>query len=254
MVAGDLKFGLPFAHSWGMVCEMNKEVIEKLLLVQDCDSCANKLERELKLIPEYRQKWLRKLRELENQAMESKKELNHLEVDLRKTALDVETKQAQLTKLKIQQMSTKKNDEYQAFIREIGNTEEQIDGLETRELELMELIDVAKAAHAERVKSLTVVRTDTEQELARFDAAAEKDRIELAALQSKRVTLADGVDEDLLHIYTRMAKSKGLPVVVRMTDEGKCTGCHTIVPEAQKHTVLVGREMSHCSNCSRILF
>src|SRR5258707_11240427 len=62
----------------------------------------------------------------------------HIEADRKKLEIDVESKRAQIAKYRTQLSLIKSNTEYQALLKEIAKAEQEIDVIETHELEVME--------------------------------------------------------------------------------------------------------------------
>ena len=54
--------------------------------------------------------------------------------------------------------------------------------------------------------------------------------------------------------YERLLKSRGAPVVVEVTSELSCTGCHVKVTPSTMVRVQTGKEIVSCENCGRILY
>ncbi len=178
-----------------------------------------------------------------------------IEQEIQATEHETETKRQYLSKLKIQQAETRSNEEYQRFNNEIEKTGKIIDDLDTKELELMETLDEEKKQYAVIREKLTSIERDVEEELARFDHTAEKDKGRLAEMVAERNKLAARTDPETLDIYERMSKSKGLPVIVSMNDEAQCTGCHMTLTQAAKTKVVSAKgEVVTCENCGRFLY
>ena len=81
-----------------------------------------------------------KLRLVDDQASKDKidKLIQVNEVGIKSLELDIETRRDTISKLKVQQFETRKNDEYQALNHEIDRYQDDISNLEDSELELME--------------------------------------------------------------------------------------------------------------------
>ena len=60
------------------------------------------------------------------------------EVQISKIELDIETRKDSITKLKNQQLETKKNEEFAAMEHSINNYQDEISALEDDQLQLME--------------------------------------------------------------------------------------------------------------------
>lgn len=234
---------------------MTHDELEAFLVIQEQDVHIARLNKELQSLPELRERIVKRLQAARNRTADSKKHVVELEQQIQATEHDTGTKRQYLSKLKIQQGETRNNDEYQRFNAEIAKAEQQIDELETRELELMEQLDEERKQYAVTRDKLTALEREVEEELARFDHTAGQDKERLADMKAKRAQSAAPVNPETLELYERMAKSKGLPVIVSMNDEGQCTGCHMSLTQAVKSRVMAGRgEIVACENCGRLLY
>lgn len=227
--------------------------VEKLLRVQHHDQKLKSIEKELADIPLEEEDIREKLSSDQKALEEAKTNLQHVEVAIKNLELDVETRRDSITKLKVQQFETKKNEEFQKMGQEIERYEAEISELEDKEIELMEeageqksAFDAAKAKFeenevsvAEEIEDLGSLKTKLEE-----DAQKEKeDRNQQAA----------GVDEDLLYAYDRLFKAKAGMAVVGLVDE-VCQGCHMKVTKSTVVDVKNEKAVAHCENCGRILY
>ena len=232
---------------------MNCDTLSALLIVQERDRKINKLAKDLANLPELRAKIVLRLDTAKKRTHEAKRHMQETEVAIRNVEAEVEQKRQLIIKYKIQQGETRKNEEFQRYISEIAKTEQLIDALETRQLELMDSLETIKSDCAAQTAKLKEVERSVEEELAHFDHTAEEDKKRITSMKQERAELAASVDPDLLSIYDRMSMSKGLPVVVDMTEQGQCTGCYTILPPSVKLKVMGGEGIVYCDNCHRIL-
>lgn len=234
---------------------MNHDELEAFLVIQEQDTHITHLTKELSSLPELRERIVKRLNAARGRTADSKKQVMELEQGIQATEHESETKRQYLSKLKIQQGETRSNDEYQRFNTEIAKAEQAIDDLETKELELMEALDGERKQYDIVREKLKGIERDVEEELARFDHTAEKDKVRLIEMKAKRNQLSEKTNPDTLDLYDRMARSKGLPIIVSMNDEGQCTGCHMTLTQAVKTKVLSNKgEIATCENCGRFLY
>lgn len=73
----------------------------------------------------------------------------------------------------------------------------------------------------------------------------------LAELVQKRDNIASQIDPLSMQTYRNLRLHKGQAVV--KVEQGKCQGCHIILPVSEWHKVRAGN-LAHCSSCGRILF
>ena len=121
--------------------------VEKLLRVQHHDQRIAAIDKELTEIPMLEEDVREKLIEDETKQNDAKGVFQHTEVAIKNLELDIDTRKDSITKLKIQQYETKKNDEFTRMGEEIVRYGEEITGLEDQEIELMEQAETQKKAY-----------------------------------------------------------------------------------------------------------
>ena len=236
-----------------MVQTMNP-ALQSLLVLQERDLKIFESKHDLEQIPleaaKIKEGLTKKLQSLE----QAKASYMQAEKEVKQVDLDRQVRKETITKLKMRQGETKKNEEYQMLAHEIIRYGEEIDALETKELELMEQVDlrikereVAKEALAQE----KVFATEISQNLVARKKNSEK-RIDEAV--AERDELSSKVDPESLAIYQRILDRRGGKAVVLITAGGKCTGCNMKLPPSTLHQVLADTELVQCSECSRILY
>ena len=228
--------------------------LQSLLILQDRDSALAKASAELDSVPKEAEKIKSKLQEKLNKLQGAKDAYLQSEKAVKQVDLDRQVRKETITKLKMRQGETKRNEEYQMLSHEIVRYENEIDELETQELELMESVDqkkmqreAAKTAFEEEKVFATEL---TQQLVARKKSAEEK----IVVLKEKRAEAASKVDGDSLSLYERVFKSRGGTALVLVTESGQCRGCNIKLPPATVHRVIADKELIQCSECSRILY
>jgi predicted nucleic acid-binding Zn-ribbon protein len=227
--------------------------LEKLLVLQERDRRILALQQEMARIPIERAEIERRAQE-ETALVESLKlQTKKIESDRKSIDLEIEGKKGQISKYQIQQFQTKKNEEYQALTHEIERAKEEIDELETRELELMVKADEVHAALKTEQAKLADMENQFQSQretLAQREAAINK---ELRELKADRDARSKDIPEDVCEKYERIKRSKGASAIVGV-EHGNCQGCHLAVTPTVLHQVKSGREIVTCENCARILY
>ncbi|WP_372847261.1 hypothetical protein, partial [Pontiella sp.] len=123
--------------------------LEPIYALQKKDRRLIKILREIRDIPQRRS-------DIEAQLSGSKKKLamaldskKHTEATLKELELEVESLKEKVVKYKNQQMEAQTNDQYRAFVKEIGVVEDEIKALEEKEIHLMEALEQGKSIVAE---------------------------------------------------------------------------------------------------------
>jgi len=227
--------------------------LEQLLILQDRHQKIRQIQTEIKTLPLERA-------HLESQLAASaagvealKQRGRLLEVERKKLELDVGTRTESITRLKMQQYQTRKNDEFQAIGHEIERYENEIRKLEDQELELMIEADKLKGEIEAADKSARATKDTISRQLADLQTKSKALETQQQELGTEREALAAQIDADLLDQFERLFNSKGDAAVVAV-EHGVCTGCHMKVTTATASRVKAGKEIVSCENCGRILY
>jgi len=236
---------------------MPSAAIESLLILQDRDLKRRQVETQLKAIPIEIATVENKIA-AEKAAIENARvELKGLEVKKKGIETDIGAAEQKLAQYRTQQLSIKKNEEYQAMGQQIAAVQAQIGEFEGKELEIMYAIDEAKKRFAAAEAELKANISGHE---ARIKAMHERNQSLTAEL-----TQADGafqevrksVPEPRLRQYDRIAV-RNLPAVVAV-HAGKCGGCHLKVSSdvesaSRGKGVEATAALPTCDQCGRIVY
>jgi predicted nucleic acid-binding Zn-ribbon protein len=234
---------------------MPSPTIEQLLILQDRDTKRLGIEAQLKAVPkeiaavEQRiaaEKAAITLAKGELQAIESQKKILETEIGSAETLRG---------KYQLQQLSVKKNDEYQALGHQIIDVQRQIGELEGKELEAMYKIDEAKKRF---VAAEATLKQNIAGHEARIAAMRERDtslglehKAAVGAVEEARAPVAPSA----LEAYDRAAHRR-MPAVVAIRG-GKCGGCHLKVSsevESAARGKLEGIDFPTCDQCGQLVY
>jgi predicted nucleic acid-binding Zn-ribbon protein len=227
--------------------------LEQLLVLQDRQQKIRQIENEVRTLPLQRKNLEGQLAASAAAVEALKQRSRHVEVDRKKLELDVGTRQESVSRLKMQQYQTRKNDEFQALGHEIERYENEIRKIEDDELELMDQADKLKLQLAAEEKKAATAKDSISRQLIDLDEKSKTLESRLQGLSKERGELATRIDEDLLNRFDRLFKSKGDAAVVALEHE-VCTGCHMKVTTATAMRVKAGKEIVSCEQCGRILY
>ena len=227
--------------------------VEKLLLVQDRDRRIAQLKMERMRIPKQVAAAEQRLKAEAGRLEGLRDEAKHIEAERKKWEIDAESKRAQIAKYRRQLSQIKSNTEYQALLKEIAKVEQEIDEIETHELEVMEKGDqLQPSVKTEQVtlKEITakveVERADLQKRIAIIDQ-------ELEQVVAERQQLVQEIDPGALNRYERLMRSKSDFAIVPIRN-GNCGGCHLNIPPQLVHNAKHGTELTSCDYCGRILY
>jgi len=227
--------------------------VEKLLRVQHHDQKIKTIDKELAGIPVEEADIRDKLVEDQRAVEAAKLEMQHTEVAVKNLEIDVATRRDSITKLKMQQFETRKNEEFQRMGTEIERYTAEIAGLEDREMELMEKADIQRKALDIARGKLKENEISVKEELEDLAELAAKLKADRAAEVAEREQHAGAIEEHVIDNYNRLFKSKNGMAVVGLVDE-VCQGCHMKVVKSTVVEVKGENRLAHCENCGRILY
>jgi len=227
--------------------------IESLLRTQHHDQKIRSLEKEIAGIPLEEEDIRDKLSADEAALEKARAALQRVEVEIKNLELDVETRRDSISKLKVQQYETKKNEEYRKMGGEIDRYEKEISELEDREIDLMEEAETQKKALAEARESYAENEGSVKEELEDLESLHKNLLAQVEEEKEKRAEQAGNVDGDLLEIYDRLFKAKNGLAVVGLVDE-VCQGCHMRVTKSTIMEVKSEKQLASCENCGRLLY
>lgn len=135
---------------------------------------------------------------------------------------------------------------------EIESLDTRIDGLETRQLELMEALQEAEAAVAAQQATLDETTAEGQRLSAEGKTAVKQANDEIAALTRDREAIASRTPDDLLADYTRIARrTPG----AGLFQHGTCGGCRMAISPRDLAALkaLADDEVAHCPECGCIM-
>ena len=227
--------------------------IEQLLIIQDRDQKTTKLNSDIERLPLEEQQAKQRLKSVIESVNSAESEIKGNEVEISKIELDIDTRKDSITKLKNQQLETKKNEEFAAMEHSITNYQDEISKLEDSQLELMEKgeelntsLKEANDIHAKEQKVVDAELAIIKERKIQFSKKIEE-------LKSDREKIASNVDNDLLDQYNRIFKSKKGVAVSELVND-ICSGCHMKVTPTTAGMVRAEKVVSTCDQCGRILY
>jgi predicted nucleic acid-binding Zn-ribbon protein len=229
------------------------DAIRDLLVLQDRDRRLLSLAKDLERLPQEEARAKTKLAGDQAAVSKATDDLRANELAVKKVELDAETRRNTILRLKHQQFETRKNDEFAAIGHEIKRYELELDGLETRELELMEESDRLRTLLNDAEAALTKTQEIVNQDLASIAERKKNLLAQTAELRAEREKSAAAVDSSVLPLYERLLKTKA-GVAIAPLHEGRCGGCHMKLVSSTVIKVQGGKEITQCEDCGRILY
>jgi uncharacterized protein len=231
-----------------------KAELEKLIALQNLDTTIRKLEKDLESIPEKRAGIEAEFdrRAFEIRALESRRdEARHNRSRLENEVID-QRNRAERAERNL--MSSKKQDEYTAAIREADAARKQISQLETQILEQMEALEQAEAALKERADEIATLNSDREAKLKAFDEETKLQSEQLATSRVEREQVFAALPKAMSNMYSRIRARIRDGVAVAEARNRSCTACFMALRPQVMAEIRRGADVITCDNCGRILF
>ena len=173
----------------------------------------------------------------------------------KKFELDVNQWKDRAKKYRDQSSSVKTNEAYKALQHEIANAETEVSRAEDRVLEQMMGIEEAER----RVKHFEADLKEAEQavgkERKQIEAQYGEEKKKLERDVAKREEVAKKVPEDLLELYSRIAKRNPGSVMAEVrNDQCRACGMRVLPHTVQLLKVETDEEVFRCETCGRILY
>src|ERR671929_1051626 len=163
-----------------------KAELEKLIALQNLDTTIRQLEKDQEAIPERRAEIEGEFdqRAFEIRALENRRdEAKHVRARLENEVVE---QRGRAERAERNLMSSKKQDEYTAAIREADSARKQISALETQILEQLEQLEQAEAALNERADEIATMNSDREARLKAFDEETQQQSRQLVTARAER--------------------------------------------------------------------
>ena len=149
-------------------------------------------------------------------------------------------------------MDVKTNKEYTAMLHEIEGVEREIRG---REDQILAEMERTESLGADLKREEEVFRTHEarhKQEVAALDGRVRDLGSRRGKLAAERDEIAKTISEDVLALFHRVAKLRG--VGVAEAKDGRCQECHLMLRPQMYVDLKKNEEIVQCPACNRILY
>ena len=228
------------------------EELDVLWALHDLDDRVVTLETALRRYPGERQS-LEQRSSGERARLEAHKQKVHdLQLRHRQGEKDVEALQAEERKFQGQLPLVKKNEEYQALLKEISDRKGK---RSDRETELLVLMDDEQRLNAERPSLEQALKTAETEMAARLEVIAEgerRERAQVEEIQAQRAQLMARLTTPMRSRYERIRVSRDGRAVVPII-KGSCGGCFRGQPPQALQDARRRDRVLVCDGCGRLL-
>ena len=228
--------------------------LEPLLALQKKDLKLIRILREIQDIPKRRsdiEAQLSGARKKLETALDSRK---HTEASLRDIENEIELMNERVIKYKQQQMEADSNEQYRAFVKEIGMVEAEIKGQEEKQLNLMEALEQGKTIEQTCQEQLAIEQASIADEIQELDERLNELTERADKMKADRRRVAENCDRNLLQKYSRILNNKKDAAIVLVESGGHCGGCHMKLPPQAINDARNPSKVVRCNFCGRIVY
>jgi predicted nucleic acid-binding Zn-ribbon protein len=231
-----------------------RETYEELIGLQDLDSQIDEARRTLA-------EFQPRLDELEAPVDAKQKEvetvrgrLNDMKAELRRLERGAEEKRATLKKYEDRMARVRNAREEAAARTEIDLVRHAAEADEDDAVALMEQATKLELKLDEMEKDLTQARQELEPRRAELLEAQREAQTALDVLKDQRENRRIRLDDSAVGLYDRVRSGRTRVVLARLTKDGACGHCFSMIPIQQQNEIREDRGLHRCEACGVILY
>jgi len=226
---------------------------EDLLGLQNVDLRIRGLKIKLATIPNEKAKLSMALEDGRGALKAAKETLQKAEQQIKAVEGSIAQVNEEIRKLQTQSMMVKKNDEYQAMMRQIEDCKRRISDFETEEIGLFDKVEESKGGLKAAEKAFSERERSVKSDISEFDQLDADIKKEIEDLSASRKSHESRIESAHLQKYNRLlARGKGEPLAI-VKEGGYCANCQLkLTPQTLNEAK--GGNLTHCDNCSCIVY
>lgn len=238
-------------------------VIEALIDLQETDGRIRELEVELKDLPQRKANEMARLTGVSVDLESAKAGLHKAGERVKGYESDAQALKDKIQKLKVTQAGLKSNKEYQQYSVQIDLLSHDFETTENSQLAAMDDIPSAEKRVQDAQAKFDAEKGKIDAVCAEYDERITRAQAELDECQKERVEKAKLVSDPQFMLFYERLKIRRWPVVVPLTSDNVCDGCHLVQPpsvgqlvKANAKNAAEGKSMRivACAMCGRILY
>jgi predicted nucleic acid-binding Zn-ribbon protein len=227
--------------------------VSRAVQLQDLDTQANRLRKEIATLPKHVAEIERKLESHQRKLDNDHAAVAANQKERKKLDGDIQVFQQKISKLRDQMLLAKTNEQYRAFQNEIEYGEAEIRKLEDRIIELMTLSEPLEKNVRAAEGALKAEKAEVEKEKLEAHRRTDEDKAALAILDEKRKKAVAEMTPRIYQRYEVLRKNRGGIAVAEVVD-GRCTACRIILRLQYVQDLKADKDIFACESCGRILY
>lgn len=227
--------------------------MKRLFELQTIDAEIYRLRAELEEKPKLVEELQRKFEEKKTNLKALEDKSKQIQVKRKDKENELGSKEDAIKKSQVQLYQIKKNEEYQAMMREITGMNADKSVLEE---DILKMFDETDAVNKEIQQEKTVLveeESKFNQQKKEIDDRIKEINDRLATLEAQRNQITPDIEKKILVLYERILKNReGLAMVP--VKNNACQGCFLNVPPQVINEIKLKKDLVICEACARILY
>ena len=229
--------------------------LEAIVALQKKDLRLIRLLREVQDIPKRKDDIEQQVNGIKRKLEETLEKRKKIEVKINELEDETSLANDRITKYKQQQMDADTNEQYRAFVKEIGTVEEEIKEFEEQEINFLEKLEDLKKSEHKYNSHLSEAQESISDELKELDERNNELNERLEQMKADRKLSAEKCDPLILKKYVRILQNKKDIAVVQVSDTNNCCGgCHMQLPPQIINDAKNINKIVNCNFCGRIVY
>ena len=227
--------------------------IQSVIDLQEIDGQVLELERTAKDLPAEKARVTARLKGVNASLDIARNQLAAAQQRIEESEKESNAAKERQRELKVLQASASSNKEYQQLAMAIESLEHEADAADARGFAMMDELQRFERNVKEAEERVEAERGGVDDICKDLDERLAEAKRRLDELYAQREERAKKVDSRMLLYYERL-RTKRWPVVVPLSSDSVCEGCHLKVPPSTEQMVKRNMKQVACTNCGRLLY
>ena len=229
-------------------------VVQSLIDLQEVDGRIRELELELKDLPRRKALETARLSGVSADLQAAKANQEYATRRVKGYEEEAKSLRDKIQQLKTTQATLQSNKEYQQYSIQIDLVSHDLETTENNQIAAMDDLPSAEARVTEAQAKYDSEKGGVDAFCSEIDERIAAVKAELDEAQKERAEKAKLVSDPRFMLYYERLRTKRWPVVVQLTSEGVCDGCHLVQPPSVAQLVKANTGLVACTMCGRILY